>query len=324
MFPEFDLARVTETTARALMPLSAKGKKDEADQLAVDTMRAQLNALDYNFRVVLGEGAKDNAPMLYTGETLGKKKDSASRAIDLVVDPLECTTNFSKGLPDSTSVLLAVEQGHVQFVPGSYMQQLLVPGQASHLLDTQITLDSPVPEILGHVAQSVNRKINELVVVVQDRPRHKELIESIRKEGAGISLVESGSISAAFEVVAGQSKRTQLLWGTFGAPEALIIAFMARQSGFGFLARMVPHDQKTAIETRQLGLENKTLHTRDLVSGDAVLCISGIHASSWLRGVEALTQSNSHRFRVHTLYWKEKTPVVLVHIDGELVEVKAV
>ncbi|MCB1308101.1 MAG: fructose-bisphosphatase class II [Leptospiraceae bacterium] len=315
-----DLATVTERTARALMPYSGKGDKKFADHIAVETMRAALNDLDYRFHVVLGEGAKDDAPMLYTGEMLGARAgDESVPIIDLVVDPLECTTNFARGLPDSMSVLLAVPDGELQLVPGSYMQQLLVPQAVAHLLGKEITLDTPVVDVLSMVADGLGLSIDDLCVVVQDRPRHAGLIAELRAHGAGVSLIESGSISAAYEVISGPSRRLQMLWGIFGAPEALIIAFMANHAGCGFLGRMAPHDVESETETRDLGLEGRVLHGRELVRSGGVLVMSGIHGSSWLPGVECRRQHGRNDYNVHTLFWSDAGLEILEHHNGELV-----
>ncbi|MBI3396726.1 MAG: fructose-bisphosphatase class II, partial [Spirochaetia bacterium] len=190
------LAGITESVARAVMPLSAKGLKDEADHIAVETMRAGLEKLPVRMHVVLGEGEKDNAPMLYTGERFGTGKGPV---LDLVVDPLECTTNFSKGLPDSMSVLLALPEGKVQELPGTYMHQILVQGGAASVIDAS-SLDAPPQQLIRKVADKLKCEPGEITVVVQDRPRHKELIEGLRESGAGISLISSGSISAGVEV----------------------------------------------------------------------------------------------------------------------------
>lgn len=314
-----DLAGVTEQAARAVMPYSGKGDKDTADQMAVEAMRAALNQLDNRFHIVLGEGGKDDAPMLFSGELLGRRKDDpGGESYDLIVDPLECTTNFAKGLPDSMSVLLAAPAGTVQAVPGTYMEQLLVPPEAAHLLDGHIDLDTPVAEALPRIAQAMGNEVFEMCVVVQDRPRHKELIAAIRATGAGVSLIDSGSISSAFRVILGRSRRTHMLWGTFGAPEGVVLAFMAREAGSGFLGRIKPHDDATVAETRELGLENKTLREKDLVRSGGVIVLSGIHSSSLLRGVELVTRNGRHVHRVYTVLWTGDRQQLLVHEDGEL------
>lgn len=314
------LAGVTEQAARAVMPLSGKGDKNTADQLAVEAMRDALNRIDQRFHIVLGEGGKDDAPMLYSGEVLGlRKADPAAESFDLIVDPLECTTNFAKGLPDSMSVLLAAPAGTVQAVPGTYMEQLLVPREAAHLLDGEINLDTPVAEVLPRVAAALGNALHEMCVVVQDRPRHQQLIEQIRATGAGVSLIDSGSISSAFRVILGRSRRTHMLWGTFGAPEGVVIAFMARQAGSGFLGRIRPHDEATAAETRELGLEGRSLREKDLVRAGGVIVLSGIHSSSLLRGVELVTRNGKHVHRVYTVLWTGDRQKLLVHEDGELI-----
>ncbi|MEQ9364695.1 MAG: fructose-bisphosphatase class II [Leptospirales bacterium] len=315
-----ELAGVTERAARAVMPYSGKGDKDSADELAVEAMRDALNQLDRRFHVVLGEGGKDDAPMLYSGEVLGRRKEQGpdSESYDLIVDPLECTTNFARGLPDSMSVLLAAPAGSVQAVPGTYMEQLLVPGEAAHLLDGDIGLDTPVAEALPRIAKAMGNEVSEMCVVVQDRPRHKDLIAAIRATGAGVSLIDSGSISSAFRVILGRSRRTHMLWGTFGAPEGVVLAFMAREAGSGFLGRVRPHDEATTAETRELGLENKTLRETDLVRSGGVIVLSGIHSSSLLRGVELVSRGGRRVHRVYTVLWTGDRQKLLVHEDGEL------
>jgi fructose-1,6-bisphosphatase II len=314
-----DLASVTEYAARSVMPYSGKGDKHRADEVAVEAMRAALNRLDHRFRVVLGEGGKDEAPMLYAGEILGlRAADDTAQSYDLIVDPLECTTNFARGLPDSMSVLLAAPAGSVQAVPGTYMEQLLVPREAAPLLGGQITLDTPVDRALPMIAGAMGQKVSDMCVVVQDRERHRELIAQIRAAGAGVSLIDSGSISAACRVILGRSRRTHMLWGTFGAPEGVVIAFMARESGSGFLGRLRPHDEATTVETRELGLEGRTLNEKELVRSGGVIVLSGIHSSSLLRGVELVSRKSGPVQRVYTVLWTEGRQALLVHEDGEL------
>lgn len=321
-----DLAGVTERAARAVMPFSGKGDKNTADQMAVEAMRDALRELDYRFRVVLGEGGKDDAPMLFSGELLGKdytteSGDPAQAQYDLIVDPLECTTNFARGLPDSMSVLLAAPAGTVQAVPGTYMEQLLVPREAAHLVtpDGEINLDTPVAEALAKIAAAQSLSVSEMCVVVQDRPRHEQLIAEIRAAGAGVSLIDSGSISSAFRVILGRSRRTHMLWGTFGAPEGVVLAFMARQAGCGFLGRIKAHDDATRAETAELDLEGKTLHATELVKAGGLILLSGIHSSSLLRGVELVERGERHIHRVYTVLWSDDRQKLLVHEDGELI-----
>lgn len=302
-----DLTSVTESVARAIMPLSGKRQKDRADHIAVETMRVSLDRLNYRFRVLIGEGEKDNAPMLYFGEMLGQGKES-DPLIDLIVDPLECTSNFSKGLPDSTVVLAAVPSGTARRVPGSYMEQLLIPRKAN--IDN---LHVSTEEVLKETATALGCKISDLTVVVQDRSRHVELMEEIQKLGAGLAMIDSGSISAAVDVILERDRRAHLLYGTFGAPEGLVMAFLARTSDYKFLGRMMPHNDRSFTETQELGLTGKTFVDNEWVSGSGILCISGVHSSTWLPGVRR------HR-KMHVTTAVFSIPggnFLYRHVDGE-------
>lgn len=316
-----ELAKATETTARAVMPLSGKGDKLKADEIAVETMRLELDQLNLNIRVLVGEGEKDNAPMLFKGESLGQRKGKrSSPCIDIIVDPLECTNNFARGLSDSLCVLGAAREGAMRNIPGTYMEQLLVPPAVLPLLVSKIDLDSPVDFVLKTIARQMGIPISNLTVIVQDRSRHAELILEIRKTGAGISLIESGSISAALKIIMGKSKRLNVLWGTFGAPEGLIIAMMAERSGYGFLGRIKPHDEKTRKETEQMGLSNLTLSSGDWVKREGVLLISCVHTSTLFAGVEYVRECRA--MRVTTLLWTGKKKYLLRHLDGNCEEIE--
>ena len=306
------LAAATAHTAEHVLPLSGKGDKLGADHLAVETLRAELQSLPYRMMVVIGEGEKDRAPMLYSGERLGSRSAEAP-GLDLIVDPLECTTNFARGLPDSMVVVAATTEGTVQPIPGTYMEQLLVPPAAAGLLEADLRLDSSPAALLPEVAAALGRKVEDVTVVVQDRPRHKELIEGIRTAGAGVALIDSGSISAALEITSSSSGRLNLMWGIFGAPEGLVIAFLAALSGAGFLGRIRPHDPRTEEETRLLRLYDRTLSAQDWVQGQGVLVCSGLHASAVLPGAEWTPAG----VRVHTLLWTHGHRSIATHLAGQ-------
>ncbi len=318
------LSRGTDAAARAVILLSGKARKDDADRLAVEAMRSALDSLPLNLHIHLGEGEKDNAPMLYRGERLGSRRHLGGTAmLDLVVDPLECTTNFSKGLPDSMSVLLAVPAGSIHEIPGTYMEQILIPAEAASLLGSSITLDTEPAEILKLTAEALGRRTEQLTVAVQDRPRHENLIKKIREAGAGVSLIESGSISAGAEIIMRPQGRIHMLWGTFGAPEGLIMAAMANLSGFGFLGRIAPHNDAAKQQCEELGLCGRTLLSSEWISEPGILCMSGIHSNPWLRGVERHYQPGGMTLNVLTAVWIPGQKFLISREEGKEEEVRA-
>lgn len=315
------LAGATEAAARAVQPYSGKMEKNKADAAAVEAMRGALNAMDLKLHVLLGEGEKDKAPMLYSGERLGLQAEApGTPGLDLVVDPLECTTNFARGLPDSLTVLLAAPEGTIQRVPGTYMEQLLVPPAAAELLDEEVNLETPVGNSIRAIAEAMKMKTDELTVVVQDRPRHKYLLEEIREVGAGVALIDSGSLSASFEIMFRPNGRLHVLWGTFGAPEGVVLAFMARAAGCGFLGRVMPHNARAEREAKELQLEGRTLRHDEFVQGDGVLVMSGVHSSTWLRGVETLRAGGTVSHQVQTVVVGLDGMELCLHRDGEFTE----
>ncbi len=315
----YALAEATEATARAVMSLSGKGDKHGADHIAVETMRSVLDRLMLDVQIHIGEGEKDNAPMLFTGERLGQKQGEVE-PLDLVVDPLECTTNFAHGLPDSLSAILATPANVATHVPGTYMEQMLLPPGAAHLMSDQISFDSSVAANLDVISQATGIPVKDLTVVVQDRPRHASLISRLRECGAGISLITSGSISAAAEMILKPNGRINMLWGTFGAPEGLILAAMANLSGYGFMGRMAPHNELMKQRCHSMELMGKSLVASQWIGKSEVILFSGIHSSTWLPGVERHIIQNREVYTVRTLLWREGDIRLLTHIDGKLVD----
>ena len=264
------------------MPWSGRGEKDHADHIAVETMRSVLNGLPYRFRILLGEGEKDNAPMLYFGELLGQ--GLLDPLYDLIVDPLECTGNFASGLPDSVSAVLAVPEGQAIRFPGTYMEHIIVPPAAREAL-YRVGLDAPVAETYRAITAALGEE--QVTVVVQNRPRHGDLIRALRELGAGISLIESGSISAACELLYFPS-RARILWGVYGAPEAVILAHLVRSAGGGFLGRIKAHNDATEALARSWNVSGVVFRPEDIVKSDGLLSITGVHSSTWLQGVQGV------------------------------------
>lgn len=311
-----ELSGATDLAARRVMRWSGKGRKNEADHEAVSAVREYIDRLNHSFIVLIGEGEKDQAPQLYAGERLGRK--AGEPEIDLVVDPLECTTNFARGLHDSMSVVMAAPRGRIPEIPGTYMTQLLVPPSpaADYLnsLPASDVIDMKTKDLLKVTAEKNGVSPADFVVVVQDRPRHTELIESIRSMGAGVALIESGSISAGTEILLRRGGRWSMMMGTYGAPEGLVLAFMARTSGGFFAGRIAPHDPLFARRTRELGLEDKAMNASEWCPSDGCLVLTGVHSSTFLHGVE-----NSGGMRTESLLWSPEGLHFLNHTDGALV-----
>ncbi|GIX42781.1 MAG: fructose-1,6-bisphosphatase [Leptospiraceae bacterium] len=352
-----DFIKITDTVAREVYELSGKGKKFEADKLAVNIMEKLLNELPYKIRVLIGEGEKDNSAVLDQGKKYGMKlKENIE--LDVVVDPLECTTNFSKGLPDSMSVMLIARKDTIQPVPGTYMKQLLLPKEVKELgkpeileqkklssedkelinkyisieegdrkkivINKQLLEAEPI-EILKLVAIALDLNISDLTVVIQDRPRHKEIIDKVREAGAGIALIESGSISASAEIIVRKEGRYNLLMGTYGAPEGLIQAFMAKSTGSIFLGKIQPHNEKTEQEAEKFNLIDKIYSEEEWIKDEGILTMSGIHSSTWLPGVRKIYKkvkssenTKPYRYLVSTVVWTINNVQLLELEDGDL------
>jgi len=272
------LAKVTEKTACKTFSQFGKMNKHEADRIAVEEMRTQLNALPIISRVIIGEGEKDDAPMLYEDEILG----TSGFEIDIAVDPLECTTNFAKGLPNSLCVIAFTEKDGLHRVPGTYMEQWIAPPQMKY----PFTPEEGVEKNLEKLAESLQKKVSELLIVVQDRPRHKELIEKIRKIGAGISLIDSGSLTCILDICL-QKGNYDALIGTYGAPEGLIGAVVAKATGSEFKGIIRAHEEKHREKWITSGRgEEEILDKDDLVPGSVFgFVATGISGNSVLNGL---------------------------------------
>ncbi|HEY8581723.1 MAG TPA: class II fructose-bisphosphatase, partial [Capillimicrobium sp.] len=212
-----ELVRVTEAGALASSRLVGRGDKEAADQAAVDAMRHMLSSVSMDGVVVIGEGEKDEAPMLYNGEEIGNGEPPK---VDIAVDPLEGTTLTAKGMPSALSVIALAERGSM-FDPGPcvYMEKLAGAEEIADLLD----LDRAIGETIGLVAERKKIDVGDVMVVVLDRPRHQEGIERIRAAGARVRLISDGDVSAALLAVSYRSP-VDLLWGVGGTPEGVISA----------------------------------------------------------------------------------------------------
>ncbi|MGE0641449.1 MAG: class II fructose-bisphosphatase [Thermoanaerobaculia bacterium] len=281
---EHDFIRVTEQAAIAAAHTMGLGERHKSDQVAVEAMRRELDTLAIAGRIVIGEGERDEAPMLYVGEEVGALKGRADApGVDIAVDPLEGTNLCATGAPDATAVLAAAERGGLLHAPDSYMEKIIVGATAKG----KIHIDAPVAENLRVLAAAYERDIEDLTIVVLDRPRHEQLITDIREAGARIRLIGDGDLSAGI-AAAVRGTGVHAVFGTGGAPEGVITAAAMRCLGGEIQARLVASNDAQKERLASLGFHDltKIYRTEDLAPGDQILVsCSGVTNGELLRGV---------------------------------------
>jgi fructose-1,6-bisphosphatase II len=275
-----ELVRVTEAAALAAARLIGRGDKEEADQAAVDGMRHQLRSISMDGVVVIGEGEKDEAPMLYNGEEIG---DGTPPQVDIAVDPLEGTRLTALGMPNALAVIALSERG-TMFDPGPcvYMEKIAGGPEVADLLD----LDRPMSETVELVAERKGTDVRDVMVVVLDRPRHQDVIDEIRGAGARVRLILDGDVAAAL-LAATDTTAVDLLWGIGGTPEGVISAAALKCIGGQLLGRLWPRDDEESQAAIDAGYDlEKVLTVDDLVRGDnCFFSATGVTDGDVLQGV---------------------------------------
>jgi fructose-1,6-bisphosphatase II len=278
-----ELVRVTEAAALAAARLVGMGEKEEADQAAVDAMRLVLSTVHMDGVVVIGEGEKDEAPMLYNGEQIG---DGSLPHVDIAVDPLEGTRLTALGMPNAVAVIALSARG-TMFDPGPvmYMEKLAGGEDISDLLD----LDVPLGEIVRRVAERRGMDIRDVMVVTLDRPRHEEGIKAIRDAGARVRLITDGDVAGSLLAVSDRSP-VSLLWGIGGTPEGVISSAALKCIGGGFVGRLHPRDDDERKAALEQGYDLQRQFTKDdLVKGDdCFFSATGVTDGDVLQGVRYL------------------------------------
>ncbi|HTQ80251.1 MAG TPA: class II fructose-bisphosphatase [Thermoanaerobaculia bacterium] len=281
---EQDFIRVTEVAAIAAAKTMGFGNRRHSDQVAVEAMRREMDTLEMDGRVVIGEGERDKAPMLYVGEPLGKARgQEGAVAVDIAVDPLEGTNLCATGAPDAIAVLAAAERGGLLHAPDIYMEKIVVGPTARG----SIHLDAPVAENLRNIAAAFERKVSDLTIVVLDRERHAQLISDIREAGARIRLIGDGDLSAGI-AAAVRGTGVHAVMGTGGAPEGVITAAAMRCLGGEIQARLtaLSPDQKERADALGLKDLSRIYKTEDLAPGEQILFSStGVTDGELLKGV---------------------------------------
>ncbi len=275
-----ELVAVTEAAAIAAAHWMGHGDNRRADQAAVEAMRRAMDGVSFKGRVVIGEGERDEAPMLYIGEEVG---GGGTVMVDIAVDPLEGTNLVARGLANATAVLAAAEPGSILHAPDTYMEKLVVGPPAKGRVD----LDRPVLENLKIIASSLNRDVTDLTVVVLDRPRHENLIAEIREAGARIKLISDGDLPAAISVVIGGTG-VNVVMGIGGAPEGVLAAAALRCVGGEILGRLRFRNDEERARAKRMGItrEDRIYRTEDLVSAKRLAFVAtGVTDGELLKGV---------------------------------------
>ena len=274
-----EFVRVTEAAAIASGRWMGKGEKNAADGAAVDAMRAAFDSVAISGRVVIGEGEMDEAPMLYIGEEVG----AGGMEVDIAVDPLEGTNLVAKGLPGSIAVLAIAPRGGVLHAPDMYMEKICVGPKAAGKID----INAPVEENLKAVAAALDRKVEDLTIVVLDRERHAKIIRDARSADARIKLITDGDVSPAINVAI-DGTGVHMLIGIGGAPEGVIAATALKCLGGDMQARLYPENQADIDRAIKMGITdiNKVLTIDDMVYGeDAFFVATAITQGDLLNGV---------------------------------------
>jgi fructose-1,6-bisphosphatase II / sedoheptulose-1,7-bisphosphatase len=274
--------RVAEAAAISSARTMGRGDAHEADQAAVSAMRGVMDELDMRGRIVIGEGERDEAPMLYIGEEVGRGS-STFPEIDIAVDPLEGTNLCASGAANAIAVLAASEKGGLLHAPDVYMEKIVV-GPSSK---GQVDLDAPVLDNLKAIARALDRKVEELVVVVLDRPRHAGLIDDIRRAGARIKLIQDGDLSAGINAAV-RGSGIHAVMGVGGAPEGVLTAAAMRCTNGEILGRLKVLRESDEERMAEMGIDDpkKIYRTDELARGDEIVFVAtGVTRGELIRGV---------------------------------------
>ncbi len=284
-----EVVRVTEAAALSCARLMGRGDEKGADQAAVDAMRKAFNGLAIEGTVVIGEGERDEAPMLYIGEKVGM----GGPQVDIALDPLEGTTICANGAPNALAVIAIAERGNFLHSPDTYMDKIAVGPAGKGVVD----LDKSTADNLNALAEAKGERVEDLTVIILYRPRHEALIEEVRKAGARIRLISDGDVSAAIATTKAETG-IDLLLGIGGAPEGVLAAAALRCIGGDMQGRLKPRNQQEIDRAYAMGITDikKKFSIEELAGGDVMFAATGVTDGDYLKGVHffsngATTQS---------------------------------
>ena len=305
-----EFVRITEAAALASSRWMGRGDEKQADQAAVDAMRKAFNTVRMDGTVVIGEGERDEAPMLYIGEKVGDSQSPDAPGIDIALDPLEGTTICATGGVGAISVIAVAERGHFLHAPDTYMDKIAVGPAAAGAID----IDAPPEENIKKVAKALGKGVAEVTVVILSRPRHEKLISQVRALGCRIQLIGDGDVSAA--VATGiNGSGIDILLGTGGAPEGVISAAAMKCLGGDFQGRLKFRSDEERARAKKMGVEDgdRAYRMEELARGSVMFCATGVTTGPLLKGVRFLP---GKRAATHSIVMRSATGTVR-HIEAE-------
>jgi fructose-1,6-bisphosphatase II len=311
-----EFLRIVERAAIAAARTMGLGDRHKADQVAVESMRAEMDSVDMDGTIVIGEGERDEAPMLFIGEKVGqvvKDKGGAHPAVDIAVDPLEGTNLCATGAPNAITVLAASDRGGLLHAPDLYMEKIVVGPSCKGAVD----LDAPVADNLRAIARRLDRDVEDLVVIVLDRPRHEKLINDIRAAGARIRLIGDGDLSAGISAAV-LGAGVHAVMGTGGAPEGVLTAAALRCLNGQILARLVVSKPEHKERLAAMGIKDakRIYDTADLAPGKRIIfACTGVTEGNLLRGVRFFGEGIRTHSLVLTLDQRQVRFVDCVHLE---------
>jgi fructose-1,6-bisphosphatase II len=297
-----EVVRVTEAAALASARLMGRGDRNGADQAAVEAMRKAFNDIAIDGEVVIGEGERDEAPMLYIGEKVGRCRDG-DVAIEIAVDPLEGTNLCATGAPNAISVIAMGEKGKLLHAPDTYMEKIAVGPGAKGAID----LRRPPAENLRRIADALGRYVEDLTVVILDRPRHERLVHEVREAGARIKLIGDGDVAGALNTCFPDSG-VDVLMGIGGAPEGVISAAAMRCVGGELQGRLAFRSDEERARARKYGMKDvdKIMTAEELAGGSVMFAATGVTDGDFLKGVRFTGEGA----RTHSVVMRSKTGTV--------------
>jgi fructose-1,6-bisphosphatase II / sedoheptulose-1,7-bisphosphatase len=276
-----EIARVTERAAVAAAKLCGRGNEKAADQAAVDAMRREMNNLSIAGTVVIGEGERDEAPMLFIGEKVGS---GHGPRVDIAVDPLEGTTLCAKNMPGAIATMAMAEGGTLLNAPDVYMEKIAVgPGYQKGVVD----LDAPAEENIRALAAAKGVKTEDITALILDRPRHADLIAAVRRAGASVRLITDGDVAGVIHTADPESTGIDIYLGIGGAPEGVLAAAALACIGGQFQGRLVLDTEEKRSRAAKMGVKDprKKYQMEDMVTGDCLFAATGVTTGSMLKGV---------------------------------------